>query len=71
VNHPEIEKQLVRQIHDLSAKAAQEVLDFARFLGQKPSRGEPRERPLGLLKGKASYRIEDDFAMTDDELLGR
>lgn len=26
-------------------------------------------RPLGILKGKASYRIKDDFKITDEELL--
>ena len=27
------------------------------------------KRPLGLLKGKASYRIHDDFSITDEELI--
>jgi len=27
------------------------------------------ERPLGILKGKASYKIKDDFTITDKELL--
>ncbi len=26
-------------------------------------------RPLGLLKGKAGYKIKDNFKMTDEELL--
>ena len=31
----------------------------------------PRQpRPLGLLAGKASVRFADNFAMTDEELLG-
>ena len=28
-----------------------------------------RERPLGILKGKATYNIQHDFAITDEELL--
>ena len=28
-----------------------------------------RERPLGILKGKATYKIKDDFKITDKELL--
>ncbi len=27
-------------------------------------------RPLGLLKGKASYKIKRNFKMTDEEFLG-
>ncbi len=26
-------------------------------------------RPLGILKGKATYRLKDDFGITDEELL--
>jgi antitoxin (DNA-binding transcriptional repressor) of toxin-antitoxin stability system len=28
-----------------------------------------KARPLGILKGKASYKIKDDFKITDAELL--
>lgn len=28
-----------------------------------------QKRPLGLLKGKACYRVKDDFKITDEELL--
>lgn len=28
-----------------------------------------KERQLGILKGKASYKIKEDFKITDDELL--
>lgn len=33
--------------------------------------GEPKsvKRKLGILEGKASYKINDDFKMTDEELL--
>jgi prevent-host-death family protein len=28
-----------------------------------------KERPLGVLKGKASFKIRDDFKITDEEFL--
>ena len=28
-----------------------------------------RERPLGILKGKATYTIKNDFTITDEELV--
>ena len=28
-----------------------------------------QERPLGILKGKATYKVKDDFKITDEELL--
>ncbi len=30
---------------------------------------EKKERALGILKGKASYKIKEDFKITDEELL--
>ncbi len=30
---------------------------------------EKKERQLGILKGKATYEIKEDFKMTDEELL--
>lgn len=37
-----------------------------------PYRKYKREspRPLGLLKGKATFKMKADFQMTDEELLG-
>ncbi|EMK01018.1 MULTISPECIES: hypothetical protein [unclassified Leptospira] len=31
--------------------------------------GEPKKRILGILKGKASFKISDDFKMTEEEFL--
>ncbi len=31
--------------------------------------GDTKKRPLGILKGKASFKINGDFKITDDELL--
>ena len=30
----------------------------------------PGRRPLGLLKGKASFRLAADFALSDEEIAG-
>jgi len=38
------------------------LIPYSRFKG-KP------ERKLGLLKGRASYRIHDDFKLSDEEVL--
>lgn len=34
-----------------------------------PDLSERYKRPIGILKGKASYKIRDDFKITDEELL--
>ncbi len=34
-----------------------------------PQYKQKKERHLGILKGKASYKIKDDFKITDEELL--
>ncbi|PJZ26484.1 hypothetical protein CH352_18670 [Leptospira hartskeerlii] len=31
--------------------------------------GKPQKRKLGILKGKASFQISDDFKMTEEEFL--
>ncbi|PJZ75392.1 hypothetical protein CH365_18810 [Leptospira neocaledonica] len=31
--------------------------------------GTPKKRILGILKGKASFKISDDFKMTEEEFL--
>ncbi|PKA14796.1 hypothetical protein [Leptospira haakeii] len=31
--------------------------------------GKPKKRILGILKGKASFKILDDFKMTEEEFL--
>ncbi|TGK04642.1 hypothetical protein EHO58_12160 [Leptospira selangorensis] len=31
--------------------------------------GKPKKRILGILKGKASFKISDDFKMTEEEFL--
>ncbi len=38
------------------------IIPYKKFLLKK-------DRPLGILKGKASFKIKDDFKITDEELL--
>jgi len=71
VNMIEVEQRIIEQLHELPIESAEELLDFALFLKQRKRAAKPKQRPLGLLKGKASYRIEDDFAVTDEELIGQ
>ena len=71
MNILEVEKRLIEQLHELPIESAEEVLDFALFLKQKKRAEKQKQRPLGLLKGKASYRIAGDFAVTDEELIGK
>jgi prevent-host-death family protein len=39
------------------------LVPYARFAGGL------EKRPLGLLKGKAGFRLAEDFAVTDEQLL--
>lgn len=68
----EIETQVLRELHRLPQEKAEEALDFVLFLRSRAQAGEvrpPRQRPLGLLKGRAACRIGENFAVTDEELL--
>ena len=76
----EIQKELLQQLQALPEEAAREVLNFAQFLARKAGtkskedtslpNDPPRERPLGLLKDRASFKMTPDFAISDEELLG-
>ncbi len=72
MNRAEIETQLMRELRCLPLDKAEELLDFALFLRSRNQYGHPtssKQRPLGLLKGKASCHIADDFSISDEELL--
>lgn len=38
------------------------IIPYKKFISR-------RDRPLGILKGKASFKMKDDFKITDEELL--
>ncbi|MDQ1350218.1 MAG: hypothetical protein QG657_519 [Acidobacteriota bacterium] len=71
---------LCDRINSLPSQVKVEVLDFMEFLMDKIKKQDTKsknaaelnlfpQRRLGLLDGKASFRIRDDFEMTDEELL--
>lgn len=71
---------LCDRINSLPGQVKEEVLDFIEFLLDKKRKEDTKDRNveelnllpqrrLGLLDGKASFRIKDDFEMTDEELL--
>lgn len=65
-----IETQILNEIRHLSLEKAQEALDFVIFLRSRiQQQNPPQTRPLGLLQGKASCHIAEDFSISDDELL--
>nr|VFK37540.1 MAG: hypothetical protein BECKSD772F_GA0070984_101626 [Candidatus Kentron sp. SD]VFK43329.1 MAG: hypothetical protein BECKSD772E_GA0070983_102420 [Candidatus Kentron sp. SD] len=54
MNIMEIEKQIIRQLHELPMESAEEVLDFAMSLEQRRG-GKPR--PRQKTDGKKHYTI--------------
>lgn len=69
-----VEEQILNRVRALPPERQAEVLDFAEFLQQKAVAAETpvsTQRPLGLLRYKASCRIDDDFLITDEELLAQ
>lgn len=71
---------LYDRINSLPNQVKEEVLDFMEFLLEKKGKRDKKnktvekssllpQRRLGLLDSKKSFRISDDFEMTDEELL--
>jgi len=71
---------LYNRINSLPNQVKEEVLDFMEFLLEKKGKRDKKnktveksnllpQRRLGLLDSKKSFRISDDFEMTDEELL--
>ena len=65
MNRTEIEQAVLKEIHNLPINKVEETLIFILALKHNPI----KKRPLGLLKGKVEYSIEENFKMTDEELL--
>ena len=65
-----LETQVLNELRHLPLEQAQEALEFVTFLRSRVrERNAPRVRPLGLMQGKASCHIAEDFAISDEELL--
>jgi hypothetical protein len=65
MNRTEIEQAVLKEIHTLPLDKVEATLNFVLSLKSKPV----KKRPLGLLKGKVVFAIEEGFKMTDEELL--
>jgi len=65
MNRTEIEQAVLNEIHTLPLDKVEATLNFVLALKNQPV----NKRPLGLLKGKVEFAIEEDFKMTDEEFL--
>jgi hypothetical protein len=65
MNRTKIEHAVLNEIHSLPLDKVEATLNFVLSLKNQPV----KKRPLGLLKGKVEFAIEEGFKMTDDELL--
>jgi len=61
----EIEQAVLKEIHTLPLHKAEEALSFILTLKRESS----KKRPLGLLKGKVEFAIDENFKITDEEFL--
>jgi len=65
MNRTEIEQAVLKEIHTLPLNKVEETLNFVLSLKRKTV----KNRPLGLLKGKVEFAMEENFKMTDEEFL--
>ncbi|WP_333874334.1 hypothetical protein [Methylobacter sp.] len=65
MNRSEIEQAVLREMHSLPLDKVEATLNFVLSLKNKPV----KKRPLGLLKGKVEFAIDENFKMTDEEFL--
>jgi hypothetical protein len=65
MNRTEIEQAVLKEIHALPLDKVEATLNFVLSLKNQPV----KRRPLGLLKGKVEFAINDDFKMSDEEFL--
>ena len=65
-----LEAQVLNELRHLPLEQAQEALDFVIFLRSRiQKQNQPQIRPLGLMQGKASCQIAEDFEISDEQLL--
>lgn len=65
MNRIEIEQAVLKEMHSLPLDKVEATLNFVLALKNKPV----KKRPLGLLKGKVEFAIDESFKMTDEEFL--
>ena len=65
MNRAEIEQAVLTEIHSLPLEKVEVTLNFVRSLTNQSN----KKRPLGLLKGKVEFAIDDNFKITDEDFL--
>ena len=65
MNRTKIEQAVLNEIHTLPLEQLEATLNFVLSLKNQPV----KKRPLGLLKGKVEFAINENFKMTDEEFL--
>ena len=65
MNRDKIEQAVLKEIHTLPLDKVEATLNFVLSLKNQ----SVKKRPLGLLKGKVEFAIEEDFKMIDEEFL--
>ena len=65
MNRAEIEQAVLKEIRSLPLDKVEATLNFVLSLKNQPV----KKRPLGLLKGKVEFAINENFKMTDEEFL--
>ncbi len=65
MNRAEIEQAVLTEIHTLPLDKVEATLHFVLSLKNQPV----KKRPLGLLKGKVEFVLNENFKMTDEEFL--
>ncbi len=65
MNRAEIEQAVLTEIHSLPLEKVEVTLNFVRSLKNQSN----KKRPLGLLKGKVEFAIDDNFKITDEDFL--
>ena len=65
MNRTEIEQAVLNEIHTLPMDKVEATLNFVLSLKNQLV----KKRPLGLLKDKVEFAIEEDFIMADEEFL--
>ena len=65
MNRAEIEQAVLTEIHTLPLDKVEATLHFVLSLKNQPV----KKRPLGLLKGKVEFVLNENFKMTDEECL--
>ncbi|MDX1641840.1 MAG: type II toxin-antitoxin system prevent-host-death family antitoxin [Balneolaceae bacterium] len=81
LTHPELSKNLAKVLKEVNlgeeivikSDETQEniavLISYKKYQENEDISTKSVERKLGLLKGKATYKIKKDFKITDEELL--